>query len=93
MQHSQSLDIEPFIDIVLFHKQQHLRHILTDWIKEGHSVNQTICQALLTAQQLTQQVTGKQSRGVGVSLNNISSVREIRLVSGTKLCPILYFTA
>ncbi len=41
-------------------KQQQLQHILSDWIKEGHSLTQAICQALLTAQQLTEQVTVKQ---------------------------------
>ena len=43
-----------------FHKQQQLQHILSGWIKEGHSLTQAICQALRTAQQLTQQVTVEQ---------------------------------
>jgi len=40
--------------------KQHLWGILSDWIKEGYSLTQAICQALLTAQQLTQQVMVKQ---------------------------------
>lgn len=36
--------------------KQNLQRILSPWIKESHSLTQVICQAIVTAQQLTQQV-------------------------------------